>query len=198
MIEMAIRAASRGRRQFARKCNVGRQHSTRAGRHSADRPRGPAGDPPRRMDRADRRASRRATCRAISPSCRPRWPPTSCGSASSIPSPARCWRLGAPGDWRLPSLAEDLDIRTDLLPLPGVPQRRADRRADRHQASTGATTWSIFALGCSFSFEDALIAGRHRAAPHHLRHRPCRCTAPRSRPRRRARSTARWWCRCGR
>ena len=36
----------------------------------------------------------------------------------------------------------------------------------------------IFALGCSFSFEDALIAGRHRVAPHHRELRRCRCTAP--------------------
>ena len=57
------------------------------------------------------------------------------------PKPCPLLAAGAPGDPRLPSLGDDLDIRTDLPPLQGVPQRRIDRRADRHHASTGATIW---------------------------------------------------------
>ena len=41
--------------------------------------------------------------------------------------------------------------------LQGVPQRRAGRRADRHQASIWRDDLVIFVLGCSFSFEEALI-----------------------------------------
>ena len=56
----------------------------------------------------------------------------------------------------------------------------------------------IFALGCSFSFEDALMQDGIE-----LRHITCGSTVPMyrtndRRPPRPARSTARWWCRCGR
>ena len=87
------------------------------------------------------RGSRRAMCRATSPSCRPRSPPTSCGSASSIRSPARCSRRARPAIPRLPSLGERSRHPHRPLPLQGVPQRRTGRRADRHRPSTGATIW---------------------------------------------------------
>ena len=108
------------------------------------------------MDRADLGAWRRATCRATSPSCRRRSPPTSCGSASSIRSPARCSRQARPAIPRLPSLGEDLDIRTDLC------RYKVFRNGELVDEPTDITKhWRddlvIFALGCSFSFEDALM-----------------------------------------
>ena len=56
----------------------------------------------------------------------------------------------------------------------------------------------IFALGCSFSFEDALMQDGIE-----LRHITNGSTVPMYRTNvptdaRPARSTARWWCRCGR
>ena len=62
----------------------------------------------------------------------------------------------APGDPRLPSLADDLDIRSD------VPRYRVYRDGALVEEVTDiADLWAddmvAFALGCSFSFEEALI-----------------------------------------
>ena len=118
------------------------------------------GRPPRHsqwtMDRPDLGGWRRATCRAISQSCPRRWLPTSCGSASSTRSPVRCSppaRRAIPG---CPRSAKDLDIRTDLC------RYKVFRNGELIDEPTDiAKHWRddlvIFALGCSFSFEDALM-----------------------------------------
>ena len=72
------------------------------------------------------------------------------------PKPCPLLAVGAPGDWRLPSLAEDLDIRTDL------PRYRVFRRGEVIDEPTELNKhWRddlvVFAIGCSFSFEEALV-----------------------------------------
>ena len=71
------------------------------------------------------------------------------------PKPCPLLAVGAPGDWRLPSLAEDLDIRTDVV------RYRVFKNGEMVDEPTDITKYwrddlVIFALGCSFSFEDAL------------------------------------------
>ena len=71
------------------------------------------------------------------------------------PKPCPLLAVGAPGDWRLPSLAADLDIRTDVC------RYRVFRDGELIEEPTDILKhWRddlvIFALGCSFSFEDAL------------------------------------------
>jgi uncharacterized protein YcsI (UPF0317 family) len=72
------------------------------------------------------------------------------------PKPCPLLAAGAPGDPRLPSLGEDLDIRTDLC------RYKVFRNGELVDEPTDITKhWRddlvIFALGCSFSFEDALL-----------------------------------------
>ncbi len=61
-----------------------------------------------------------------------------------------------PGNHRLPELAEDLDIRTDVPSYivweDGIKIRKTTNIRDIWQ-----NDWTAFALGCSFSFEEALI-----------------------------------------
>src|ERR1700712_2412074 len=71
------------------------------------------------------------------------------------PKPCPLLAVGAPGDWRLPSLAADLDIRTDLT------RYRVFKDGEMiDEPNDVLKHWRddlvIFALGCSFSFEDAL------------------------------------------
>jgi len=71
------------------------------------------------------------------------------------PKPCPMLAVGAPGDWRLPTLAEDLDIRTDIV------RYRVFRNGELvDEPDDVMKQWRddlvIFALGCSFSFEDAL------------------------------------------
>jgi uncharacterized protein YcsI (UPF0317 family) len=72
------------------------------------------------------------------------------------PKPCPLLAMSRPGDPRLPGLGEDLDIRTD------VPGYRVFRngRLDRELAQIG-DLWRedlvSFVLGCSFSFEEALM-----------------------------------------
>ena len=66
--------------------------------------------------------------------------------------------VSQPGDPRLPALAADLDIRTDL------PRYREYRQGCAVQERTSiAEVWRsdlvTFVIGCSFTFERALIAG---------------------------------------
>ncbi len=89
-------------------------------------------------------------------------------------NPKPCPLLGcsAPGDWRLPALAEDLDIRTDL------PRYRVWREGRIVDEPTDLTRWwrddlVAFVIGCSFSFEEALSE-----AGIELRHITCGCTVP--------------------
>lgn len=72
------------------------------------------------------------------------------------PKPCPLIGMSAPGDPRLPALGEDLDIRTD------VPRYRVFRDGDVVDEPTDITRYwrddlVSFVLGCSFSFEQALI-----------------------------------------
>ncbi len=72
------------------------------------------------------------------------------------PKPCPLLAAGSPGDPRLPSLGADLDIRTDLC------RYKVFRNGELIDEPTDITKhWRddlvIFALGCSFSFEDALM-----------------------------------------
>ena len=72
------------------------------------------------------------------------------------PKPCPLIGMSAPGDPRLPTLAEDLDIRTD------VPRYRVLRDGVLADEPSDITDlWRddlvTFVLGCSFSFEDALL-----------------------------------------
>ncbi|HVV62618.1 MAG TPA: DUF1445 domain-containing protein, partial [Pseudolabrys sp.] len=74
-------------------------------------------------------------------------------------NPKPCPLIGssAPGDWRIPSLAEDLDIRSDL------PRYRVWKNGELVAEPTDVREfWRddlvSFVIGCSFSFEEALMA----------------------------------------
>jgi uncharacterized protein YcsI (UPF0317 family) len=72
------------------------------------------------------------------------------------PKPCPLLAAGAPGDPHLPTLGEDLDIRTDLG------RYKVYKNGELVDEPTDLTKhWRddlvIFALGCSFSFEDALV-----------------------------------------
>jgi uncharacterized protein YcsI (UPF0317 family) len=74
-------------------------------------------------------------------------------------NPKSCPLIGmsAPGDWRVPALAEDLDIRTDL------PRYRVWRNGELiAEPADVRDFWRddlvSFVIGCSFSFEEALTS----------------------------------------
>ncbi|MFZ0846578.1 MAG: putative hydro-lyase [Pseudolabrys sp.] len=74
-------------------------------------------------------------------------------------NPKPCPLIGssAPGDWRVPALAEDIDIRTDL------PRYRVWRHGELvEEPDDLLKVWRddlvVFVIGCSFSFEEALTA----------------------------------------
>jgi len=72
------------------------------------------------------------------------------------PKPCPLLAESAPGDPRLPALAEDLDIRTD------VPRYRVFRDGELvEEIADLKRVWRddlvTFVLGCSFSFEEALL-----------------------------------------
>jgi uncharacterized protein YcsI (UPF0317 family) len=76
--------------------------------------------------------------------------------AQANPKPCPVLAVSEPGDPRLPSLAADLDIRTDL------PRYRVWKKGELVDEPTDLrAVWRddliTFALGCSFSFEAALI-----------------------------------------
>ena len=88
------------------------------------------------------------------------------------PKPCPLVGVAAPGDWRLPALGEDLDIRTD------VPRYRVWRDGALADEPTELMRWwrddlVTFAIGCSFSFEQALLEDGIE-----LRHITYRCTVP--------------------
>jgi len=88
------------------------------------------------------------------------------------PKPCPLIGVSAPGDPRIPELAEDLDIRTDL------PRYRVWRNGALVEEPTDILKWwrddlVTFAIGCSFSFEQALLE-----AGIELRHMTCDCTVP--------------------
>jgi uncharacterized protein YcsI (UPF0317 family) len=74
-------------------------------------------------------------------------------------NPKPCPLIGssAPGDWLIPALGEDLDIRTDL------PRYRVWKRGELVEEPQNVRhVWRddlvSFVIGCSFSFEEALMA----------------------------------------
>jgi uncharacterized protein YcsI (UPF0317 family) len=76
--------------------------------------------------------------------------------AQANPKPCPVLAVSEPGDPRLPGLGEDLDVRTDL------PKYRVWRRGELAEEPLNLHhVWRddlvSFALGCSFSFEQALI-----------------------------------------
>src|SRR5437588_9431737 len=88
------------------------------------------------------------------------------------PKPCPLLAASAPGDWRLPALAEDLDIRTDIA------RYRVFRAGELVDEPTDLRAhWRddlvSFALGCSFSFEEALTDNGIE-----LRHITCGATVP--------------------
>jgi uncharacterized protein YcsI (UPF0317 family) len=88
------------------------------------------------------------------------------------PKPCPLVGVGAPGDPRIPDLAADLDTRTDL------PRYRVWRDgALVDEPADIVKYWRddlvAFAIGCSFSFEQALVEGGIE-----LRHMTCDCTVP--------------------
>jgi uncharacterized protein YcsI (UPF0317 family) len=88
------------------------------------------------------------------------------------PKPCPLIGVSAPGDFRIPALAEDLDIRTD------VPRYRVWRDGALADEPTDLKRWwrddlVTFAIGCSFSFEQALVEDGIE-----LRHITCDCTVP--------------------
>jgi uncharacterized protein YcsI (UPF0317 family) len=92
--------------------------------------------------------------------------------AQANPKPCPVLAVSEPGDPRLPVLGEDLDIRTDL------PKYRVWRRGElveepleiRHLWRDDLVS---FALGCSFSFEQALVEEGIE-----LRHMTCGSNVP--------------------
>jgi len=73
------------------------------------------------------------------------------------PKPCPLLESSAPGDWRLPALADDLDIRSDL------PRYRVWRNGELvAEPDDVREFWRddlvSFVIGCSFSFEEALMA----------------------------------------
>ncbi|MEJ2432370.1 MAG: putative hydro-lyase [Pseudolabrys sp.] len=73
------------------------------------------------------------------------------------PKPCPLIGTSAPGDWRVPELGADIDIRTDL------PRYRIWRNGElAAEPEDIAAFWRddlvSFVIGCSFSFEEALMA----------------------------------------
>ena len=73
------------------------------------------------------------------------------------PKPCPLIGTSAPGDWRVPELGDDIDIRTDL------PRYRVWRNGELvAEPETINEVWRedlvSFVIGCSFSFEEALMA----------------------------------------
>jgi uncharacterized protein YcsI (UPF0317 family) len=88
------------------------------------------------------------------------------------PKPCPLIGVSAPGDWRVPELGADLDIRTDL------PRYRVWRNGACVDEPTDIVKYwrddlVVFAIGCSFSFEQALLDDGIE-----LRHFTQNCTVP--------------------
>jgi len=88
------------------------------------------------------------------------------------PKPCPLLAASEPGDWRLPTLGEDLDIRTDL------PRYRVFKNGEAiDDPSDVRKYWRddlvAFVLGCSFSFEEAILEDGIE-----LRHMTCGATVP--------------------
>ena len=73
------------------------------------------------------------------------------------PKPCPLLAVGRPGDPRLPKLGKDIDIRTDV-PAYRVLEHGREVDIVRDVTSLWRDDLVTFALGCSFSFEDALLS----------------------------------------
>ncbi|TAM90663.1 MAG: putative hydro-lyase [Candidimonas sp.] len=71
------------------------------------------------------------------------------------PKPCPLLGVGEPGQWQMPMLGEDIDIRTDL---PGYYVYRDGERAEERVdlRDIWQPDFVVFAIGCSFSFEQML------------------------------------------
>ena len=92
--------------------------------------------------------------------------------AQANPKPCPVLAVSEPGDPTFPTLARDLDIRTDL------PRYRVWRHGELVEEPTDiGHVWRddlvSFAIGCSFSFEEALIEDGIE-----VRHIACGCNVP--------------------
>jgi uncharacterized protein YcsI (UPF0317 family) len=89
-------------------------------------------------------------------------------------NPKPCPLLGQsePGDWRLPMLGEDLDIRTDI-PLYRIWKNGELVEEVRDLKKVWRDDLVAFVLGCSFSFEEALVE-----AGLEIRHQTCNSNVP--------------------
>jgi uncharacterized protein YcsI (UPF0317 family) len=92
--------------------------------------------------------------------------------AQANPKPCPVLAVSEPGDPGFPTLGRDLDIRTDL------PRYRVWRHGELVEEPTDVThLWRddlvSFAIGCSFSFEEALIEDGIE-----VRHIACGCNVP--------------------
>jgi uncharacterized protein YcsI (UPF0317 family) len=92
--------------------------------------------------------------------------------AQANPKPCPVLAVSEPGDPRLPTLGADLDLRTDL------PKYRVWRYGELvEEPGDVGHVWRddlvAFALGCSFSFEDALVEDGIE-----LRHMTCGSNVP--------------------
>lgn len=72
------------------------------------------------------------------------------------PKPCPLLGIGEPGQWQMPMLGEGIDIRTDV---PGYYVYRDGKRAE--EVTDLRDAWQpdfvVFAIGCSFSFEQMLM-----------------------------------------
>ena len=92
--------------------------------------------------------------------------------AQANPKPCPVLAVSEPGDPAFPTLARDLDIRTD------IPRYRVWRHGELVEEPTDVNhVWRddlvSFAIGCSFSFEEALIEDGIE-----VRHIACGCNVP--------------------
>ena len=88
--------------------------------------------------------------------------------AQANPKPCPVLAVSEPGDPTFPTLARDLDIRSDL------PRYRVWRNGELAEEPTDVKhAWRedlvSFAIGCSFSFEEALIEDGNRGSSYRLR-----------------------------
>ena len=106
--------------------------------------------------------------------------------AQANPKPCPVLAVSDPGDPRLPGLGRGSRPPHRSAALPRLAPRRARRRAERCRPVWRDDLVS-FALGCSFSFEQALVEDGSNCATSPAA-RTCRCIAPTSRASRPGRS----------
>uniref|UniRef100_UPI0013D80FA0 D-glutamate cyclase family protein n=1 Tax=Klebsiella pneumoniae TaxID=573 RepID=UPI0013D80FA0 len=71
------------------------------------------------------------------------------------PKPCPLLAMGRPGDPSLPTLGDDIDMRTDV-PAYRIVEHGRETAVVHHITSHWRDDLVTFALGCSFSFEEAI------------------------------------------